>query len=961
MANPQNRGDHASGSSTDGSPVSTPSHSPHRTPHFSDSPLSADSDSNTTTRNSDTPPLPLPIQRMSPHCWTPAFCSAPPSLSGNSRKDQHSSGDSGTDNLSSGDSGTYRNESRVSRNERRVPRESGIDPGVLGMDAAGCASDQEGGSGRRPQSVPPQAVSQTAQPGGYSGEGGQSHPHTDLRSFSDRKDTTPTNAPAPSLLCQCDPPPPYHQAHRHQHPPVFQPPPPPPADNTLTWRSGSDASCSPRGEEGGGSCVDRTGHQVTEDRQQIDVKSPRSHRNPSPTWPPHHHHHHPLPPHTPPSSPQKLAVRCHQKAEAERAAAAGGHPPYVTQPSHVQPHAVPMKAATAPHAGGSSPRNYHSVEPSPGSAFRSPVPATSPLTSPTLAHKFHAQSKAAAVYSDPSLTSLTLAPSQVPGPQWPTSQDQYFQPRSGATFSSYSKTYAAASSSTYASNACSSSSSSSSYYHYQSNEVNLWAGSSAIAILILTLTGSQWAGGRGEGRGGDGGQAGGGGAWRGAGQGQQASTNLDILLHKGGGDTVGINVIRQVTGGVSSVHVQDLTPGSLACRDGRLQRGDMLYSVNGRWLADMSLLDMFQLFRSLPPGPVRIRAARVTTTCMQRDSCGQLSCFSLTSETAGQLWGGFCTVATEKDRCQPFSLQMYQAMTATKLMPMYAMPFEDTRLSSALHFFLRVEDSVVTSIFSFRFVTSASSRTTVLFRLLMSHLHQHRWAMEDLGEADGATGGNTALTDGGSGEADGATGGNTALTDGGSGEADGATGGNTALTDGGSGEADGATGGNTALTDGGSGEADGATGGNTALTDGGSGEADRATGGNTALTDGESVEVDGATGGNTALTDGESVVCAVATGGNTALTDGESVEVDGATGGNTALTDGESVEVDGATGGNTALTDGESVVCAVATGGNTALTDGESVVCAVVADVMIDDIIALGDDAEVVAVVVFGC
>ncbi|XP_025077158.1 uncharacterized protein LOC112553889 isoform X2 [Pomacea canaliculata] len=96
--------------------------------------------------------------------------------------------------------------------------------------------------------------------------------------------------------------------------------------------------------------------------------------------------------------------------------------------------------------------------------------------------------------------------------------------------------------------------------------------------------------------------------------------NLDVLLHKVGDDCVGINVVRKTTGGISSIFVQDVIPGSLAERDGRLRKGDVLYSVNGRSLGEMSLLDAYQLFRTLPPGPIRIRAARHETAYVQRQA-----------------------------------------------------------------------------------------------------------------------------------------------------------------------------------------------------------------------------------------------------------------------------------------------------------------------------------------------------
>lgn len=51
--------------------------------------------------------------------------------------------------------------------------------------------------------------------------------------------------------------------------------------------------------------------------------------------------------------------------------------------------------------------------------------------------------------------------------------------------------------------------------------------------------------------------------------------------------------------------------------NGCFRKGDMLYSVNGCSMGEMSLLDVYQMFRSLPSGPIRIRAARHETGYVQ--------------------------------------------------------------------------------------------------------------------------------------------------------------------------------------------------------------------------------------------------------------------------------------------------------------------------------------------------------
>lgn len=85
---------------------------------------------------------------------------------------------------------------------------------------------------------------------------------------------------------------------------------------------------------------------------------------------------------------------------------------------------------------------------------------------------------------------------------------------------------------------------------------------------------------------------------------------FDVLLTKESGVSLGINIVRKTVAGITEVYVQDIMPGSTADRDKRLRRGDTLLTVNGVVINDLTLLDAHQMFHSLPPGPVKIQAAR---------------------------------------------------------------------------------------------------------------------------------------------------------------------------------------------------------------------------------------------------------------------------------------------------------------------------------------------------------------
>ncbi|XP_041365047.1 tyrosine-protein phosphatase non-receptor type 13-like isoform X2 [Gigantopelta aegis] len=94
---------------------------------------------------------------------------------------------------------------------------------------------------------------------------------------------------------------------------------------------------------------------------------------------------------------------------------------------------------------------------------------------------------------------------------------------------------------------------------------------------------------------------------------------LEVHLYKEKDVSLGINVVRKTFGGVSNIYVQDVPDGSPAAREGQLRKGDLLVRVNGKPMHELTLLDAYQLFRNLSPGPVAILAQRDDITQIQRE------------------------------------------------------------------------------------------------------------------------------------------------------------------------------------------------------------------------------------------------------------------------------------------------------------------------------------------------------
>ncbi|CAG5128549.1 unnamed protein product [Candidula unifasciata] len=88
------------------------------------------------------------------------------------------------------------------------------------------------------------------------------------------------------------------------------------------------------------------------------------------------------------------------------------------------------------------------------------------------------------------------------------------------------------------------------------------------------------------------------------------SYKFEVLLKKEVGVSFGINIVRKTVTGTSCIFIQDVVPGSSVEKDSRLRKGDLLMSINGVSMKDLTLLDAHQMLRSLPPGPVQIVASR---------------------------------------------------------------------------------------------------------------------------------------------------------------------------------------------------------------------------------------------------------------------------------------------------------------------------------------------------------------
>ncbi|KAH3842950.1 hypothetical protein DPMN_116456 [Dreissena polymorpha] len=92
---------------------------------------------------------------------------------------------------------------------------------------------------------------------------------------------------------------------------------------------------------------------------------------------------------------------------------------------------------------------------------------------------------------------------------------------------------------------------------------------------------------------------------------RRPSVQYEIQLIKDEGEGLGLSVIRKTYDENSEILVKDVAHGSPAHRDGRLRKGDLILSVNGRLLTNMTLLDAYQLFRGLTPGAVDIIICRL--------------------------------------------------------------------------------------------------------------------------------------------------------------------------------------------------------------------------------------------------------------------------------------------------------------------------------------------------------------
>ncbi|XP_060062786.1 tyrosine-protein phosphatase non-receptor type 13-like [Ylistrum balloti] len=91
----------------------------------------------------------------------------------------------------------------------------------------------------------------------------------------------------------------------------------------------------------------------------------------------------------------------------------------------------------------------------------------------------------------------------------------------------------------------------------------------------------------------------------------ETCTELDyVTLQKEYGIGLGVSLLRRDTNGVSHIYIQDIAQGSVADKDARLRKGDMIMEAEGRSLQDITLLDAYQVFRTLQPGPVTLVVKR---------------------------------------------------------------------------------------------------------------------------------------------------------------------------------------------------------------------------------------------------------------------------------------------------------------------------------------------------------------
>lgn len=649
---------HSPSPSPEGSPVSTPSHSPRHTPQnsISDSPVSLESSaSDITSGQHSTSPPPIPIQRMSPKCGAGPFKSQPlrdgeGGSSGNDRT-------SGEGSIGGGGLLLLRKPSPVLLDERKIG--NGSCGGVI---------------------VPPCSHSNKSDssPASSVGSVGQASSRSFSTPASDKKSRSGDRLSSNGYL-----------HHRSTPTPPF-----PLTDDHLETSSLSDTEPRYSQTVAGSGSVDRTGHQVQVDRQQIDVKTngqkkhtdsakvvrshgrcgivspvsrtggdvrpdvletdtssvvppPMTSISPSCFYPrklsegampyncystlprlPSGRHSEVK---TPPQSPQSHASfkpAGRQAVSVHHESPKSGYTSSVVNPIS---HAPISSTGGCMYKGANDgymykgvndktdanlcspvPNTQYRLEPLTASAFRSPIPSPFSATHMTPAFPVRPlDDSALRLFHNHTFASLALQPNPLLSssrhPDLPL--PSHFHP-----LPTLSSSMHAAGPDHF---------NEASYYRYHSSEVTVQGSGGGgspghsqhharSASLVQQRRGSAVKEANGHVVYGARQDV----AWECV-ESHAVSRNLDVLLHKVGDDAVGVNVVRKTSGGVSNIYVQDIIPGSLADRDGRLRKGDLLHSVNGRSMGEMSLLDAYQLFRSLPPGPIRIRATRYDTGYVQ--------------------------------------------------------------------------------------------------------------------------------------------------------------------------------------------------------------------------------------------------------------------------------------------------------------------------------------------------------
>ncbi|XP_021339965.1 uncharacterized protein LOC110441188 isoform X2 [Mizuhopecten yessoensis] len=151
----------------------------------------------------------------------------------------------------------------------------------------------------------------------------------------------------------------------------------------------------------------------------------------------------------------------------------------------------------------------------------------------------------------------------------------------------------------------------------------------------------------------------------------ETSTDIDrVTLQKEYGIGLGVSLLRRDTNGFSHIYIQDIAQGSVADKDGQLRKGDMIVKAGGRSLQDITLLDAYQVFRTLLAGPV--------TLLIRRGIKFKPRTIHLSPNAAGQLITNYekeqgLDMLTEEARCQP----CYLPSEGTICQPCY-LPSEGT-------------------------------------------------------------------------------------------------------------------------------------------------------------------------------------------------------------------------------------------------------------------------------------------